>query len=352
LVREFELLGATYSVAATREQMIYASSCRQENVKDILPLLADATNPQIAIFQIRDALHPVEEHSASLKADPRNYVLDALHQRAFRQQGLGNSLYVTPTIAHHVTSESVSKYHKKFYVPENISVVGVGGVKHDELVKMSEKLFVETGKATAPVASKYSGGETLEVLPTEKTFFGIGYNGVAASNTLAPAALVLRSILGEVSRYSREPVGNGASGVLGRNILEDHSSIQHLEANSFSYVDGGLFGVYGVAEAAKDHKYASHLVQVLGSLSGSLTEKHLALGKAIAKSQVAFNNSSTLSDTLEFVGTNPEAKAPAAVMQAIDSVSLSELQQAAKQIFASKPTVVAVGALEGFPSLD
>lgn len=351
-------MGATYTVAASREQLSYMAQCRFENVKDVVPLLAEATEPQFASYQIADAIHPVEEESVAEKADPRNYVLDALHGQAFRHTGLGNSLYVTPDVAHHATVDSVKKFHDKLFVPQNLSIVGVGGVKHDQLVELAQKLFpASKASQSSSIPSQYRGGELIQPVAIDNTYFGIGYQGIAASHALAPASYILRFILGEASRAGCEPVGNGVSGLLARNVFSDHAALQHLEASTFSYSDSGLVTVYGVAEAAKDYKYVSHLGNMLAAVPSALNQQLLQRGKALAKGHLAFQLTASLPSLAEYLASqavaNPTASnfAPSHLSSAIDSVSLEQLQQAAKQIFSSKPTVVAVGAVNGFPSL-
>ncbi len=72
---------------------------------------------------------------------------------AFRSVAFSAHPYGHPTIGWdsdiiHTTIKDVEKFHKKFYVPQNITIAIVGDVDLDEIKKMANIYFGEIKKKT------------------------------------------------------------------------------------------------------------------------------------------------------------------------------------------------------------
>jgi len=327
-------------------------------------ILADVANPGLAEWEVRDQLGRIGEIAeGELAANEEAALLEKLHAEAFRNAGLGLPLFTPSYNASNLTHETLQKVVKQLYTPDRLVFVGAGGVTHDVLVALAEqhlsKLTGQSGAAKVP--SQYFGGNDVRVPGAGATELGIAFQGVAYSNIKDVNAVgVLQYILGGSSFASTISPNQTASRVgaasrFGRNVPQKNSFVQRISTVSLNYPESGLFAVLAKA----DRGNAASLVQAIGSELGAVARngvsaEELAAGKAQFKASVLFND--TKSGLLQFIGTQAlfrgNVQTPAEVAKAIDSISASDVAAAAKRVFSSRPTVVAVGDVSGLPTVE
>ena len=168
-VREIDALGATYDVEVGREHISYISETLSDNIPHLTHVLMGIlkprwfTTPKMYTFEVDDAREIVQHQVHENEANAELTVFELLHQVAFRYQGLGRNLS-TPYDVESIGREELADFFQAHFIPQNITIVGTGGVKHDNFVELvSKNLVPEEGRvADKFTASRYTGGEALK----------------------------------------------------------------------------------------------------------------------------------------------------------------------------------------------
>jgi len=354
LVREFEFLAANYTVTAGREHIAYTAELPSGRSSDLVPILADVLNPRMLEFEVKEEKKNVKRLVEDATSNPHNTVYELLHQTAYRNKGLGQSLYTPSYNVGKFTPEVLRDHINTHYTSNNTVVFGVGGVKHEEFVELARVHFdgLSTGPKPSVEASKYTGGEAL-IGDSVPTHMGLAFEGAALNSKDFCAMGVLQFLLGGGTRRF-SGVGGGQSSRLGRNVAKN-SWVEYVNAFNFSYSDSGIFGVV----AQSDRGHAGDLVKSVTSemkkLTSSLTSEELQRAKALFKSSVLFSTDrkSCLAD---FVGNRVslthQVQTPEDVLRGVDSITEKDVLNVAKRVFSSKPTLVVLGDVYNVPTVD
>lgn len=357
LVREFEVLGASYSAASGREQVAYSSEVQSDKVGDVFPVLVDVLRPRLAEWEIRDQWSEVVAESRRVQSNARSFVFEQVHAEAFRNKGLGQPNYIPESNIDQPESDDLRRLVNQFYVPERLVVAASGGVQHEQFAEMVAKAFdalpAGSGLPVAKSASVYLGGEFRQAANFE-TQLAIAFNGVSWTDKDLFAVKVLKTLLGG-ARRSLTSIGAG-SGFASRLGSKVSGPIQELSTFASVYSDGGVFGVFGRADIGNAGKLSDTIIAELRTLaSKSVTDADLKRAVAQAKAAVLFGTE-TRSALVEFVATQCLAGRPISSAEQfaaeIDKVNADDVARVAKRLLSSRPTVVAVGDVVGVPSAD
>lgn len=302
-----------------------------------------------------------------LTANTEEYILDIAHQQAFRNRGVGNSLFTHHFQLGAISPSNLGDYHEKTYPhskifffsfshssfyffefrfkPENMTIVAVGGVRHDDLKQivkenLNESKSKSSEQGTSP--SVYFGGEH-RIRNYGDSSIVLGFEGVGYQSPHNVTAGILQYLIGESVSPNSRP-GTGAASLLGGLTRSNNSPFQRLSTFNFNYSDTGFFGISSVASGST----ATALNQIVSSLrsfvSSPISSAHLNRAKAQYKFHLANTSQSSL---VQFGYQQAQSGStnllPTQLFQTVDSVTPQAIQSLAQQIFSSNPTLVVVG---------
>lgn len=356
-IRTLELLGANYYVSSGREQISFLTEVPSDQVPELLPVLSGVLGPSLKEHEVHDEIHTVEESVREIETNPRVLTLELLHQEAYRNQGLGQSLYAPAFNIHHLNPAKLSNFVKSYYTSDNLVIVATGGIEHPTFVKLVEQYFThQKGQGTKSTPSAYFGGEQRHPGDFE-THLALGFEGESLTSKDSVALGVLQHLLGSGNSYGRYGVGNGLTSRLNRNVVSPNAAwIEEASAFNFNYTDSGLFGVFAIAKRGNVSKLVDSITKELNNVTtGSISNEELSRARNQYKSSILYNTESRV-PLVEFVGKQTLAKnqqiAPSDFVKAIDSVSASGLVTVAKKVFKSKPTLVVLGDVANTPTVE
>ncbi|BEJ16340.1 hypothetical protein CspHIS471_0509450 [Cutaneotrichosporon sp. HIS471] len=341
--RETELYGGVLSAGLSREYLYVNAEFLRGDEGYFLPLLASVlSSTQFIPHEYAELVLPtVQGETEAAAADPVQIALDTAANVAFRR-GLGNSIFASPHSP--VTLDTVKAFAQAAFAKSNIAVVGQG-ISTEALAAAVNSAFVgAAGSSSASLQtakSQYHGGEARIALdthanPTAQPTLVISYG---QAGTTSPEVAVIPHLLGGQSALKwspgSTPLSKAAEKVAGATV------------RSFvtSYSDASLLNIViqaptneGVRAVAQD------VAAAIKAASSGVKEDDLK--RAIAKAKFAD------ATTLEHYASLVDAAAPALFTGqsvqsqnlALDGLSTSAVSQAAKSLFAVKPTVVAVGS--------
>lgn len=219
---------------------------------------------------------------------PQVLGLDKLSQTAYRQRGLGASLFSDP--ASPVSHSDVVKFAQAVFAKDNIAVVG-SGIDESHLSKLVGKHFANVRSNKGPIqagSKQYFGGDArVSFVPHEgaegpHAHFGhyfVAFEGAGVD--ASPELSVLRSHLGGESSVK------WTTGLSPLAQLKDKVAGAEATAFNLAFTDSGLFGAYITAPHAKLLDAAKEVAKVLKDASSSISAEDLTKAKAKARFEAA-----------------------------------------------------------------
>merc|ERR1712113_1089934 len=129
--------------------------------------------------------------------------------------------------------------------------------------------------------------------------------------------------------------------------------VESCQAFNTSYSDTGLFGVYGVCQPDRAGDMCAAIAKTLTGL-GSVTAEELARAKAVLKGNLLRqldDDVMLMRDMGTQLLSSGRYSSVSALSTTIDAVTEAEVTSMAKQLLASKPTLVAYGDTHTVPHL-
>ena len=359
MVRDCERLGAAASCTAARENVVYQMETLKESVPEAMELLAETTTaPSFLAWEL-------EAQAATLKAEVEDFKMnhqallqEMMHPAAYGALApLGKPFMVTPGGFGHVTSEVLSEFVAKEFVPAKM-VVAAAGYDHDELVSLAKKHFggLSGGAGGAALAApgKYVGGETRVSAEEGLTHFALAFEGVGwKSDKLVPLC-VLNTLMGGGASFSAGGPGKGMYTRLYQNILNRYPTVQAASVFNSFYNESGLFGVYGAAPAESMGALVAALCEEVKKMA-SVSDEELSRAKNQLTSSL-FMNLESRSVLFEDIGRQTlvygERVPPEVLAAQIAKVTAADLTSLASALVKSPPSVVVYGDTTAVPRYD
>jgi len=363
LIRDVEEVGGSFYTTTTRDIIGYHTHGNgeiSESLNVLSNTLSSVTSPRLWEWEFEEVREIVgREVKEELKND-EIIAFEQLHRVAFRDGGLGNSLYVNHHDLKRLHPQHVQKHVSDYFFPGNRMVIFAVGVSHDKL-ESELKNFVdiknESGtfelKAFDPLPdvttsqeNKYFGGESL-VEGGKNTYVALGYQGTSINSGDYYIFTVLQEILGH---FGGSKLGESPTGRI-RNLGKLPFLIQASTFN-LNYVDNGIFGISAKAKGGNAKELVSALVNEIKSLQ-NISDQELSRAKAVAKGKLLrkrecnINFGRTVAQRL--FGSTPVPLINE--LQNIDSVTLEKVKSVIQKLSNSTPSLVSVGDVRGTPKL-
>ncbi|GAA6038118.1 hypothetical protein JCM8097_007555 [Rhodosporidiobolus ruineniae] len=357
---EVENLGSHLNAYTSREQTVYYAKSFSSDVPKAVEVISDIlTSSKLeagAIERERDViLREQEEVDKQLE----EVVFDHLHAVAFQGQPLGRTILGPKENILSIQRDDLANYIKTNYTADRMVLVGTGGVEHSALVDLAKTHFgslptsanpIKLGSAEQKDKPNFIGAEvrvrddTMETCNLAIAVEGVGWN----SPDYYPM-LVMQSIMGNWDRSL------GAQSLLSSRL--SHIISTNNLANSFmsfstSYSDTGLWGIYAVSENVVNLDDLTHFImKEWQRMATHPTEGEVQRAKAQLKASLLLGldgSTAVAEDIGRQIVTTGRRATPKETEQAIEAVSVSDIQRVAKKYLWDRDiAVAAVGRVEG-----
>ncbi|CDS01197.1 hypothetical protein [Sporisorium scitamineum] len=379
MTSEIEALGGNVMCSSSRETIMYQSSVFNKDVPAVLSILADTIlnpllSPEELDVQREAAAYEIQE----IWSKPEMILPELLHTTAYQANTLGNPLLCPIESLEQMTADNLRNFMSTWYRPERIVVAG-SGMPHEQLVKLSEKLFgglkptLDSSQLADLIStpSHYTGGELyIPQSDLEFTHVYVAFEGLSIHDDDIYALATLQILLGGGGSFSAGGPGKGMYSRLYTNVLNQHHSVDYCAAFHHCYSDSGLFGISASVHPSFNssivHVIARELELCTSSIyQGSVTQAELNRAKNQLKSSLVMALESRLVE-VEDLGRQIQAHGNKVsveeMCQKIDQVDLKTLNRVATRVLrpqkmsvssnksprgSGQATVVAQGQLEG-----
>lgn len=346
------VLGGDVTTYTSRDLLVATLQTWRDHAVPAMELLGQLTSPGLRTWELEDTHQQMKIERALMKQNPAMRLAELLHAAAYRSGPLANSV-VSPgyMIGKHNVG-MVGQFVSSQLVASEACLVGVN-VDHDQLLAYAQVAPIETGGASSLKPSPYYGGELRKQSghPLAHVLFAgasQGLNDAKAAATAAVFGALMASPI--VDHATHAGVGKAATAVSGvASGVHGVTPFHSLNA------DSGLVGVYVVAEPDSIDGVVRAAVNAIKESGTTVTDGDLQRAKQTALTLAllqADRNDSIVEDAIsqtlsgQAVATNSDA-----LNKAISAVTATDVQALAKQIV-GKPTLAALGPVDGVPYLD
>ncbi|MGL4453420.1 MAG: M16 family metallopeptidase [Sarcina sp.] len=139
---ELEFLGGDYNAYTDNLSTVYSASCLTEEIKNATELLADMVmNSKFDKREIKREKGVVLAEIRSSKDSIEDLSFRRLNEFAFTNSALRYDVLGTEKVVESFTKEQLLGYYKKYYTPDNATVVIVSSHEHDECFEFINTIF-------------------------------------------------------------------------------------------------------------------------------------------------------------------------------------------------------------------
>jgi len=369
-VRDMSRIAANIYCTSTRDSLVYGASVLRDFVPEALGAIADVIqHPSFESHEMAETADFYRSEVHKQVESPEVWIVEALHKAAFKNTGLGQSLYAHDLS--HISREGLQKYAKTHFTPDNM-VVSAVGVDHDVLVGLTQELFNNlpenhgNHKASTP---EYFGGDVRQLFqlpsveravlrngeedPKGHTHFAIAFKSSSWNNPDVVAESVLATLLGGGGAFSAGGPGKGMYSRLSVKVV-DRMPVESITSFNFIYQDAGLFGIHGTAKPENVKVLCKAIIAESKALAGSVTAAELTRAKNALKSSMLMaieHRETQLDDLARQLITWGKVRSPQEFCELVDKVSAEDVQRVGQRMLQSKPSIAAFGEIDLMPDV-
>lgn len=347
IVEQLEEVGADVNAYTGREITAYHVRLLKEDLPLALDIYSDfiqhSTMPEDEIERERGViLQEIDMYNDQ----PDEQVFDLYQEKAYPGQTLGASILGDPGIIKAMKRDVMMDYVQRFYTPKRLVVSAAGHVDHDDFVKRVGDAFTDLPPDLSfdPKPAEYVGGDYRVQKDTEQSHLLIGFRGLPRRHENMFGVVALATIL-----------GGGMSSRLYQEIREKRGLVYSIFAFHTTYQDDGQFALY----AGTSPEHLPELVPVaceeILKFADTLTEKELDRAKAQMRANLLMGRESMMSranQQAKHLVHFGEVLDTASKIKKINELTVNDVVRAAREIFATTPTVAALGPVDQLESYD
>ncbi|XP_070982021.1 cytochrome b-c1 complex subunit 2, mitochondrial-like isoform X2 [Oncorhynchus clarkii lewisi] len=352
ICRGVEAVGGSLSVTSSRENMIYSFDCLRDHIDTVMEYLINVTTaPEFRPWEVSDLTPRVKMDKALAAQTPQMGVIEGLHGAAYKN-ALSNSLYCPDYMVSQVDSDHMHNFIQNNFTSARMALVGLG-VDHNVLKQVGEQfLNIRSGMGTAGTKAQYRGGEVRVQNGSSLVHSVVVSEGAAVGTDEAMAFSVLQHVLGAGPHIKR---GSSPTSKLFQGVAKATADPFDASAFNSNYSDSGLFGVYTISQSAAAGDVIKAAISQVKAVTGGVSEADLTRAKTQLKAEYLMSLESS-EGLLDAMGSQALSGAvyhsPEAIAQKIDSVSATDVANAANKFVSGKKSMASSGNLIKTPFVD
>jgi predicted Zn-dependent peptidase len=347
IAEEIENVGGHMNAYTSREITAYHIHLLREDMPLALNVLADIIqNPVLPEEEIaRERSVIVQEIGMTLDT-PDDWVFDLHQEVSFPNQTLGAPILGKTEIVQNMSRDTLSDYVTRFYTPGRLVVSASGNLEHTDIVKRVQDSLANLPQDTKSdiVPAAYKGGEVRVQKELEQSHVVLGFEGLARTDDDYYAATTLATLM-----------GGGMSSRLFQEIREKRGLVYSVFSFHHSYQDTGQFAIYAGCSESKLTELVPVLCEEIGKATRPVSEGELNRAKSQLKASLLMGRESMMTRAgmqarqLIHFGDILDIRKKIAL---IDALTVADIARVAKKIFATEPTLAALGPLKPLESFD
>lgn len=345
---EIEDAGGQTNAYTSREFTAFYAKMLKDDAELALDVLSDivlnANFPEAELQKERDVV--VQEIKQTIDT-PDDIIFDYFQAKAFENQAIGRNILGPAEKVLNYEATELKNYRQNHYGTNNMIVCAVGNINHQKFVDMVKARFNDfKNKTNFKIEEQnYTGGFYAEYRDIEQAHILLGFKGFDYNSDNYYPATIFSTIL-----------GGGSTSRLFQEIREKRGLAYTTYSFNNAHTRSGLFGIY----AGTTNNELKELMPVITDeikkiCNEKVSEKELSRAKVQLKASMLMGLESSSSSAeimarqlLIFDRVIPVKE----MVSRIENVTLEDIQNTARNIFASTPTYALVGDIKAHPTYD
>lgn len=340
-----ESIGGRISATTLRDFVHVDITVASRYLEQVLPVLTRAVfESQFDQQQMTRELAVVKREIADRRDRADLYMDEMIWRLAYKQHPYGRPIGGTTADLTALNFDTVSAFHKRFYVPNNVAFVAVGDVEPAWLEGRLKEL-------TAGYAAKETGwtAPALETPPTEPR---IKVEALPREVSLLSFAWQAPSIADKTDVCAMDLIytvlGQQAIGRLNANLVTEQKVLLSAETEFLTQKNPGLMLITAVVSPDRETEaQAAILCEIKRLADEPLTPQELARAKRMVYTEYAFSNESYDDQvgSMGFYASTDSYKFALDYINIVMQVTPEQIQQVAKKYLS--PNTFSIGILHG-----
>jgi predicted Zn-dependent peptidase len=348
IAEQVEDVGGQVNAYTSREVTAYHIHLLKEDLPLAVDILSDIIQnshmPEEEVERERDVI--LQEIGMTIDT-PDDLVFDRYQETAYPQQALGAPILGSVSIIGGMQRATLMDYVRRFYTPGRLVVSAAGNVDHDDLVRRVQDSLgaLPPDRQDNMPSADYRGGDHREEKPLEQAHVVMGFQGVSRGDDDYYTAVALATAL-----------GGGMSSRLFQEIREKRGLVYSVYSFHSAYQDDGQFVIYAGTGPERLPELMPVMCDEIAKVASDLmTPQELVRAKAQMRASLVMSRESMMTRAnqnakhLIHFGTTMDMREK---LNRIDTVTLEDIRRIAARIFATKPTLAALGPLSKLESYD
>lgn len=338
IINAIEGLGGELNAYTNKEDTVFYCAIQAKHLKKAVDVLCDivfhSTYPQHEVEKEREV---VCDEIESYEDTPAELIFDEIENILFEEHPLGHNILGTSEQVRQYTSDDARRFTARYYRPDN-SIFFISGSVDFKRLTASLNNSLKSYKPQGTYESNNSpllwggvrGGLLIRHRGTHQAHVIMGTQAYAADDTRRWALYLLNNILG----------GPGLNSRLNLSLRERNGLVYSVESSMVCYGDTGCWCIYFGCDP-HDVKRCCRLVsrELDKMMTHPLTDSQLQKAKQQLQGQLAIASDSREQFALDFAKNflhQGKERDLSDIMRHIDILTSEDLQQVAKELFASE----------------
>lgn len=346
IAREFDAIGGQTNAFTTMENTCYHARVLNTHTEKVVDILSDIfLNSVFDDQEVEKERSVIFQEIGMLEDSPEEYIHFLSEQTFWGDHPLGRSILGTPENIIRFDAETLKKFFKKFYQPDQIVISAAGNLDHHQLVRLLSPAFetVQCGnglpKRTVP---KSQSKVSIHKKDLEQVHICLETEGISFTDPRRYAFSILHTIFG----------GNMSSRLF-QEIRERRSLAYSVYSFMSSYQDAGLFGAYAAVEPPKTEETIQLILFEINKLiEHGLDPAELTAAKEFTKGNLLLSSESVDNQMLRLAMNEIYFQQYFPIehtVHAIDSVTEEDVMNLVKNIFIpNKYSLTILGPIDEF----
>ncbi|MGA8220642.1 MAG: pitrilysin family protein [Candidatus Acidiferrales bacterium] len=347
IAREVDRVGGMLDAFTSKEMVCFNTRVLDEHLPKAFDVVADMVlEPKFAEEEIDREKSVILEEIRMVQDNPEDLVHELFTQNFWTRNALGKPILGTPETVSAFTRETLQKWFRTCYAPNNMVITAAGHLTHAQLVELVterfSKLAPSENGASGPAPQSVPHITQLTKHELEQVHICLGVPALPMTDQRRFAVSVLNNVL-----------GGGMSSRLFQNIRERQGLAYNIFSELSSYRDTGLLAVYAGTSLETAEKVVRSVLDEFRRLKDEpLNEEELRRAKDHLKGATLLaleGSGQRMSSLARYHIYFDRYFSPAELIAMLESVTAADVQQLARDFFeASRLAASVVGNLNGF----
>lgn len=343
IAEEVDKVGGYLNAATSREYTYFYITIPKTELELALDILSDMLfNSTLLEKEIKNEASVILEELVSYEENPEDYIHDFFYKNFLTKSSLGLEIIGTRESILAVTSKKITSFYNKYYTTNQMILSIVGDLEWKQVLDIVKKFFLkfQSNNVKAPKLAipKKSYTFHYEKRKLEQTQILIGTEGIPKDLNLAVKMSLLSHIF-----------GGGMSSRLFQRIREEKGYCYSISSYSSSYKDTGIFSIYCATSSKKFVDCMESIFhEILLLKEKGFTQQELENAKTNQIGSLILSTESAEQRMMDMSIQEIYFQKYYSIqerIQAIQKVSLEELNQFKDQIFQNKVHISVLGNL-------